>query len=778
MSIKADQPPRGDRVSLLLSLISGVILILLVVPGPAAAVDPAEWEFDILTDIGSQAITFTLDRDGFLWIGALIDGVYKYDGKTLKHYTRASGLISGNAISCIMEDRDGILWFAVSGGGLCKFDKEVNRSMCYSHDEQDPTSLSENVFNWSGKQTLFEDKAGFFWVGTIGGGLNRLDKKTGKFTHFRHDPKNANSLGNDNVRAVMEDRDGNLWVGTEKGLNRLDPSRERFTRFLPEPGNPGSVSGEIIISMFEDGDGVLWFGTESAGLNRLDPAAGTFKRYRHVPNDPGTLGSDRVTFIFEEPRGVLWLSHEVRLTLFNTRDETFSPYKGAMTDISSALRDPETGRVWALFDNGKLGKRDGASAKFQLYRHEPGNPDSLPSDIVVTIYEDRAGVLWISCLGGLARYDMDKGVFTSYKHEPGNPVSIPSTIDYSPGLFEDSEGTFWLGNAMPASISIFDRDTGKVVKDYKHDPDDPESMPDATQVNSFIQDKDDSSILWIATAKGLVRFDKRTEKFQSITRTDLWNLYEDDRGFIWLTSWGAGLLRYNKRTGEKFYYKSDPDRPDSISGNIVLPLRITRDGRFWVGTDNGLDLFDPETGRFKGYTRAGGHPWDSVHSIGEDDRGVLWLGTNAGLARFDPASGKARSYTREDGVQGDMFYALNGTRTRDGRMWLGGSKGMNSFHPGRIGDNLTPPAVRLTSIKQGGEDVDFGKAPERLMEITLDWRSNYFEFEFAAMDYSNPGKNQYSYKLEGLDNDWYLSGTRNFGRYSGIPPGEYTLRLR
>ncbi|MCP4690542.1 MAG: response regulator, partial [Desulfobacterales bacterium] len=250
------------------------------------------------------------------------------------------------------------------------------------------------------------------------------------------------------------------------------------------------------------------------------------------------------------------------------------------------------------------------------------------------------------------------------------------------------------------------------------------------------------------------------------------------RGFIWLTTWGAGLLRYNKRTGEKFYYKSDPDRPDSISGNIVLPLRVTRDGRFWVGTGNGLDLFDPKSGRFTGYTRANGHPWDSVHSIGEDARGVLWLGTNAGLARFDPASGKARSYTREDGVQGDMFYPLNGIRTRDGRMWLGGSKGMNSFHPDRIGDNATPPAVRLTSIKQGGEEVDFGKAPERLKEIILDWRSNYFEFEFAAMDYSNPGKNQYSYKLEGLDNDWYLSGTRNFGRYSGIPPGEYTLRLR
>ncbi len=755
-----------------------IALTLLSITGSTAAGEPASPDFDILTDIGSQSISLTRDRDGFIWIGTLLDGAYRYDGKTLKHYGRASGLVSGNAISCIMEDREGVLWFAVSGGGLCGYDKETNRSTCYSHDKRKPESLSENAFYWSGKQILCQDKAGFIWVGTIGGGLNRFDKKTDAFTHFKHDPHNVNSLGNDNVRAVMEDREGALWVGTEKGLNRLDPSRARITRFLPEPGNPESISGEIVTSMFEDGDGMLWFGTESAGLNRLDAATGTFKRYRHTPNDPRTLGSDRVTFIFEEPKGVLWLSHELRLTLFNKRDETFSPYTGSMPDITAALREQDTGRIWALFDNGKLGKRDGVGAKFRLYRHDPADSNSLPSDIVVTIYEDRAGVPWISCLGGFARLDPDTGVFTSYMHEPGNPESIPSTIDYTPGVFEDAEGTFWLGNAMPASISIFDRETGKIVKDYKHDPDDPDSMPDATQVNAFFQDRDDPSILWMATAKGLARFDKRTETFRSITRCDSWNIHEDRRGFIWLTTWGAGLLRYNKHTGEETYFKTDPDRPESISGNIALPLRITRDGRFWVGTDNGLDLFDPESGRFTRHRREDGYPWDSVHSIGEDDRGLLWLGTNAGLARFDPATKQARTYTREDGIQGDMFYPLNGIRTRDGRMWFGGPKGMNSFHPGKIGDNPDPPPIRLTSIKQGGEEVDFGKAPERLEEITLDWRSNYFEFEFVAMDHANPGKNQYSYKLEGLDNDWYLAGTRNFGRYPGIPPGEYILRLR
>lgn len=197
-----------------------------------------------------------------------------------------------------------------------------------------------------------------------------------------------------------------------------------------------------------------------------------------------------------------------------------------------------------------------------------------------------------------------------------------------------------------------------------------------------------------------------------------------------------------------------------------------------MGSDNGLNLVELKTGRFTSYKRSDGYPWDSIHSIGEDKTGNLWLGTNGGLAKFNPKTMAFRIYTKEDGIQGDMFYARNGITTRNGEMWFGGSQGMNSFFPEKVIDNPFIPPIRLTSIKQGGSEVNFGKAPEKLERISLNWKTNFFEFEFVALNYTNPQKNQYAYKLEGLDNDWYYSNHRNFGRYTAIPPGSYRLRLK
>ena len=754
------------------------LLTLLAVLWSGAAASDDRLSMDVLADVESQAITMIKDSDGFLWIGTYVDGVYRYDGKRLKHYNQASGLIRANSVPAILEDRHRNLWFAASGGGLSRFDKETNRIDFYGHDPDDPKSLSSGSFFWAGKHIMIEDRDGFLWVGTTGGGLNRFDPATGSFAHFRHDPGNPESLSSDNVRAVFQDREGFIWVGTEQGLDRLDPQTGSVTRYQPDPDRPETISGRIIISIFQDSAGILWVGTENKGLNRFDRETATFVHYRYDEKNPESLASDRVTEIFEDDRGILWLSHENRLTLFDRRRQTFRRHDGEHPDITRLLRDPETGRVWALTDSGKFGLINRQGKRFRLYRPEPDNPNSLASEIVVTIYEDASGILWIGCLGGLTRYDPATERFTVYKHEPGNPASVPSTIDYMPGIFEDSSGTFWIGSSMPAALSIFDRKTGTVVKTFRHDPADPHSLPDATQVNVIIEDRDDVNIFWIATANGLVRFDKRTERFATFGRNDSWDVHQDGQGILWLATWGNGLARFDKTTCQFSYFRHDPDDPTTISDNTLVPLFAARNGTFWIGTENGLNRFDPETGRFERYTRSGGYPWDAVHSIGEDAKGHLWLGTNDGLARFNPENGWFRRYTKSDGIQGSMFYANNGITSRDGRMWFGGTKGMNSFFPDQVTDNPHRPPVRLTAITQGGIDMDFGKAPERLQSITLDWRNNFFEFEFAALDYANPGKNRYAYKLEGLDRQWYLSGSRNFGRYAGLSPGSYTLRLR
>ncbi|WDP91229.1 MAG: response regulator [Desulfobacter sp.] len=740
---------------------------------PVTGVAGREMVFKTLADIESQAMVFHRDRDGFIWIGTYVDGLYRFDGKRLKHYVSASEFIRSNNIPAILEDREGRLWFASAGGGLTRFDKDTDTVTHFTHDPENPSSISSDSFFWNGKNCLDQDRAGFLWVGTIGGGLNRFDDKTDTFKSFRHDPGNRLSIASDNVRAVLADSRGAVWAGTEKGLSRMDKNQSGFRAM---PLVPGETAPKLVMAVFEDSRGQIWAGTENNGLYRYDGTR--FTAFRSDPDDENSIGADRIVHITELGDGRLLISHEDRSSLYLPGENRFIRLAGPDTDLTMAFSDPATGRVWGLTDRGKLMVYNPHAMLFRQYDARPGTREGLSSEVVVSIFEGSRGALWISTLKGFNKYDPATGRFTHFFHDPGDPGSIPSTADYSPGIFEDSFGTLWIGSSVPSALSVFDRDKEKIVKTYYPDPGDPDSLPDGQQINRMIQDRDDPRIMWISTAKGLVRFDTRTEKFTTFGHDNSWSLMDDGQGIIWLSTWGRGLGRFDKNSAAFTYLRHDPNDAKSISDNLLVPIFTASDGRIWVGTENGLNRFDRETKRFQRFRRKDGYPFDAVHSIGEAPGGALWLGTNQGLVRFEPSTGKARAFTREDGVQSVMFYANNGITSKSGEMWFGGTRGMTSFFPGDLKTNTHIPAVKLCELRQGGAPMPAGRAPERLESITLDWRQNFFEFEFAAFDYANPKKNQYAFMLEGFDKDWFYSGHNNFGRYSGLPPGRYRLKLK
>ena len=735
-----------------------------------------EARIDILADIESQAITFLQDKDGFIWIGTIIDGVYRFDGKTLQRYLGPGHRITGSNIPCIFEDSKGNLWFADNGVGVHRFDKERNTITSYSHDPKNSNSISSNSFYWSGRQVITEDRFGNIWIGVYGAGLNRLDPKTGTFKHYQHDPEDSTSLSNNGIRSVFIDSVGNLWIGTEKGLNLFDDKAETFSHYFPDKKNTNSISGRVVTSIIESRDKGLWFGTENQGLNRFDREQKTFTQYQYTARQSKHRDVQPIYAIYEDQFNNFWLLHEASATYFDRRQNEFQQYDVDYTDM---IYSPQDQITWILYNSGKLGKYEKNKSKFELYRHDAKNKNSLSHEAVVPILEDSQGIIWIGIFqGGLNRYDHKTKQFKHYLHDPNNPGSIQSTVNYVSGIYEDRSGNLWLGNAVPGTISIFDRIQDKVIKTYRHDPDNPNSLPDVTQVNNIYQDYEHSDIYWLSSAKGLVWFDKTNEVFKIIDQEDSWDLYDDGTGFIYYTTFGNGLKKLNKQSGQITVYRHDPEDSNSIAGNTLIPIFKASDNQIWVGSDRGLDLFDPETEIFIHYNRDNGYPFDSVITIGEDLNGTLWMGTNSGLAKFNPKSLESRLYTKLDGAQSNTFYASNGIRSRNGIMWFGGTKGMNSFDPDQIKDNLHIPPIRLTSIKQSGVEINFGKAPERLDSIELDWRDNFFEFEFVAFDYTIPDKNQYAYILEGFDDQWYYSGTNNFGRYSKIPAGSYRLRLK
>lgn len=509
-------------------LITVAVCVLWLI-GPAAALERSI-PFKVLADIESQAICFFKDSDGFIWIGTYVDGLYRFDGKNLKHYTKASGFILSNNIPAITQDRDGNLWFAAAGGGLSRYDKTTNTVRHFTHDPEDPASISSDSFFWAGKNSLCQDLKGNLWIGTIGGGLNRFEPENESFTAFRHNPDNPESIADDNIRAVLAGSKGQIWVGTEKGLSMLEPETGRARRFSLVPGNDPQKAQPMIMALCEDERGEIWIGTESDGLFILETDTAEYKNFRYHKDDPKTIASDRINHISQDRSGRLWITHATAVTLYDQETKTFTRPGGENVDFTMGFQHGDSALIWGLTDSGRILIHNPDGNVFRQFNSDPDDPNSLSSDIVISILEDSQGMIWISTLGGLNRYNPATETFTRFLHEPGNPESIPSKANYSPGIFEDDENVLWIGNSVPSALSRINKETGRVEKSWYPDPSDPATLPDAQQINRMIQDKDDPRIMWIATAKGLARFDKRTEVFRTFGRNNSWHLLMTAKG--------------------------------------------------------------------------------------------------------------------------------------------------------------------------------------------------------------------------------------------------------
>ncbi len=763
-----------------------------VSPARAQEPDEAELRFDrAIFDTGTQNTGAVVqDRDGFLWLGTTGGGLVRYDAYQTTFYKPGGpNSLPDTYIYALYEDSEGLIWIGTAGSGLVKYDKDTNAFTQYRYDSDDPTSIAGDEWILGSMASIVEDQDGILWVGSSGG-LSALDKQTGVFTRYQNDPSDPHSLSDNSVRAVFVDRAGVLWVGTADGLNRFDKQTGMFTRYVHDPDDPLSFNGEIVNTIIEDQDGLLWLATLGGGLFSFDPDVEIFTQYAHNPDNPNSPSSDRIWHICGDNTGKIWLAYEnseyAGVSVFDRQTETFThytynpddPYSLSSETINRVYED-SAGILWIINNTGLVDKLDNRKPRFKVHRNIPGNPNSLMSNIVVSVYEDHDGTIWIGTVPGLQKYDKHTRTFTEY-------------IDdiYYPGIYEDSAGTLWLGSYVPAGLHIFNRETGQIVESYINDPDDPTSLGSTVQVNMIIEDRNDPNILWMVTTdSGLEKFDKQAETFTHYTHdpddpnslggNNAFTLYQDQEGHVWIPTLGGGLNRLDPRTDTITRYTHNPDDPATISADTVNVVFEDSAGMLWLGTAVGFDKLDRATCVFTHYNDSTGFPVSAIGSINQDAQGNLWMGSlgGGGLIKFDPRTEALKVYKASDGLQGDVFYPLNGIRDQDGEMWFGGPKGLNSFYPEEIVDNSFIPPVALTALKQGGEDLPLNAAPERAQEITLDWRHNFFEFEYTALNFTRAEKNQYRYMLEGLDMDWFDAGTRRFGRYSGLPGGDYTLRI-
>ncbi len=738
------------------------------------------------------------DRNGFLWFGTE-DGLNMYDGyqfKVHKMDLKDPNSLSGNWVIAAYEDNKGVLWIGTESAGLNKFDQNTGVFTRYVNIANNKNSISDNRIT-----SICADAAGILWIGTKGGGVNKFNPESKRFTHFKNVEGNTNSLSNNIVNTVICDSSGFLWFGTADGLNKFDPETEIFTRYFSDPKISGRLSADNIRTLYIDQLRNLWIGTEGGGLNRLDKDSGKFHYYKNKPNDPTSISGDVVNVIYEDNSGNFWIGTDGHgLNRFDKTNHVFTVYQNNISDPSSlvgnrvyAIAEDRSGVLWIGTRGGGLSKLNLHKKKFVHHHRRPGQINTLSNNSIWTFYEDESGALWVGSLGGLDRFNRITNRWTNYRHRPDNPNSL--SHNYVRSIREDTFGDLWIGTDG-GGVNKLNLKSGQFTR-FAHNPDDPNSLSHNT-IRPILVDR--SGTIWIGTlGGGLNQYNRKTNRFirylndpgdpNSLSYNYIYSLFEDRSGKLWIGTDGGGLNYFDRENNIFVAYKHDPDDPTSISNNHVYSIHEDAGGNLWMGTrGGGLNRFDREKQQFSHYTVKDGLPNETIYAVLGDDDGNLWLSTNNGLSKFNPQKKTFKNYDISDGLQNNEFNGGAYYRGRDGKLYFGGIEGFNEFLPAEIQDNPIVPPVVITDFKIANKSVPIGgKIENRLIlsksvtateVITLSYKDEVFSFEFAALNYVSPEKNQYAYMLEGMDENWIELGTRRFVPYNRLPPGEYVFRVK
>jgi len=413
---------------------------------------------------GNGAYRIYEDRNGSLWIGIMGGGLDLFDnkkGRFIHYRNRANDpfSLSDNRVRSIFEDQSGSLWIGTEDG-LNRFDRKNGKFIRYKNNPNDPFSLSNNTVLF-----IYEDHSGILWIGNDYGGINKFDRGTTRFEHYRKKPNNSNSLSGDIVSSIYETTDRGekiLWIATEGGgLNKYDKRKNLFTHYLFDPKNPNSINDNHVRALLEDRLGILWIGTNT-GLCQFDREKGTFICYNADPNNPFSLSNDVVFSIHEDKFGLLWIgTYGGGLNLFDRAKNRFTHYltdpenPNSLSDnfVWSMCEDAD-GTLWIGTANGGLNQFNREKNQFVRYQVNPNNLNSLSSNKILCLHEDTSGILWIGTTDGLNSFNKVHNLFFRYRVTDGLPSNTIQSI------LEDDQGNLWLGTQD--GLSRFTPSTKKI----------------------------------------------------------------------------------------------------------------------------------------------------------------------------------------------------------------------------------------------------------------------------------------------------------------------------
>ncbi|RQP24890.1 sensor histidine kinase [Piscinibacter terrae] len=717
------------------------------------------------------------DRYGFLWLSAE-DGLQRYDGYDfMKVPDRRSADGVGYVIAHSMAtDRAGRLWIGADDS-LNRYDPAAGSFMQYR-------SSNEACGTVRIAHDIVEDQEGVIWLATDDG-VTALDPATSKTTCHR--PRYTPGVGETRVIATLPLGDGTLWVTSSDGLFTLDRRSGKVTRHIRLEMYSGQkfVCTGFPSKPFQDSRGTLWIGLSSGGdLASVDVASGKVTVYAFKDGGLAPNASSGVVSIQEDHDGALWLGTNKLGLVKLTPDRRQAIWYQSNPDDPDGLRDDlvvalfrdRDGSFWSTTKSGAVYRFDSERPRFRSYRHQQAVPHSLGKGAVTAAYAEDPDTLWIGTDRGLNRVDR--------KTDEVTQVDLPVFARGVRAIAKDLSGNLWFGT-YGNGLARLDPRSGRYTT-YTHDASDPRSLSH-DRVTALRVDR--AGNVWVGTDFGLSRWEPQTQQFSTFSPQPKglvqyrW-ISEDASGALWLATSSRGVHRFDPRTGGFTVFDAQLRAARPPGHNRVNAVHVDRAGTVWAATFRGLGRLDPRDGTFKSYDSRAGLPADSVLSILEEDDGRLWLSTPNGLSRFDPRAGTFTNYQASDGLLIDRFAApAVAAQSSTGELFFGSQKGLVAFFPRQVVERKREVPVYLTDLRLFGEPVLPGSAPLKQpiwstasLELEFD---SIVSFDFAALNYVDPQRTRYRYRLDGFEAKWNeTDSARRSATYTMLPAGQYTLRVQ
>lgn len=742
-----------------------------------------------------------------------------YSNQKFVHYSTSNGLSSRCQFN-IVQDKEGFIWIGTTDG-LNRFDGYEFK--IYRNIPGDSTSIGSN------EGSVFIDSYGTLLINTYSG-LYRYNKDHDNFSSVKTNKGEIMV----SITCFTEDKFRRIWIGSHFGLFLYDPVKKYLIKtFYFEPGNTEKmIASNQIRSLYTDGESV-WIGYGSGIFSEVNAKSLEFKHYK-LPIESKSSSDNFINSLCVNGDS-LWISTWGKgIWIFNKSKHICTSFSGLKSAFVNALCKDRNNNIWIGTDSEGLVYYDKEKKNTTFYVHNNNNSNSLSDNCISNIFIDRQNNLWLCSKNGDVNYFRNDNPFHFWFYDPGNNNELSKKNIKS--VFETDDQNLWVGfqNGGLDIINLKNK-SKRFINGH--------NLGNNTVLTIY---KDWDNDIWLGTYKGgLKKYNRATGDFitylnnpkdsSSLSVNDIRKIAEDSKGNLWIATQGGGLNKFNKNTGKvrrflvnyrdfsispitsdwlgtllcdkhdniwtgsgsgasflsnnykkSIHFRNNPEDSNSLSNNFVNVIFEDSEGTIWLGTNNGLNHYNPKNNNFTRYTVKDGLCNNYILGIVEDNNKNLWIGTNKGLSMLSVINGKIKNYTRDDGLITDEFNIGACFKNSRGELYFGGLEGLLTFNPENIKTNNFVPPVYITDFKLFNQSVtnyknnDFSlnKPINQCKEIVLNHSQNIFGFKFVALNYLNQQKNLYSYKLEGFDKNWSVPGDKREVTYTNLDHGTYIFRVK